>query len=328
MAPVVTSRLTTLPGSVGLPARKQAVALLGAYAVTYHFDGDRDYETAVAGLTAARVLARATGSSGNLITALAELDSRDDFYTLMRWLIIDALRQGECPDAYIQLMIEDPPIQPLDAEMRFEAMSARQGVGELFIVRERDERPRFDMGTWVELSELYYEPPETVDARRLDLDSTLQVIDERLVTYLRLAAEPGIEMKIEELRAIESLQRPEVASFLVPGLSNVLRIWSRTKRQRDATIITAALAAYHCQHGAWPADLDTALAGFAAQPLRRDYFGREFVYRVEGDNEPLLYSIGPNQLDDGGDSNGNPPLDEVYLRLRSMTEADPTNRDD
>ena len=307
-----------------LRARKQAAALLGAYAVTCHLDGDR--ETAVAVLTAARGLARATGSSGYILTALADVGSRYGFYALTRWMIIDALRRGECPEAYIRLVIEDPPIQSMDAGMRFEALAARQAAGELFAVRERDGQPRFDMDLWGELREFYDDPPG-VKAGRLDLDTTLNAIDEALETYLRVAAEPGLELRIEEPPAIELLRRPEVAFFLMPRLTNTLRIWARTKRQRDATIITAALAAHHCRHGTWPANLDTALAGFVVQPVRRDYFGRDFRYRIEGDNEPLLYSIGPNQSDDGGDMAGVPPLDEVYLRPRLRTEADPTNRD-
>ena len=203
----------------------------------------------------------------------------------------------------------------MDAGMRFEALAARQAAGELFAVRERDGRPRFNLELWDELREMYADPPATVDAERLELDATLQAIDEALETYLRLASEPALELRIEEPLAFESLRRPEVAFFLMPRLTNALRIWARTKRQRDATIITAALAEHHCRHGAWPADLDTALAGFAAQPMRRDYFGRDFIYRIE-DDEPLLYSVGSNQIDDGADDSGDPPLDEVYLHAR------------
>ena len=56
--------------------------------------------------------------------------------------------------------------------------------------------------------------------------------------------------------------------------------------------------------------------------MRRDYFGRDFIYRIEED-EPMLYSVGSNQFDDGADDSGDPPLDEVYLHAR-QTETWPS----
>jgi hypothetical protein len=195
-------------------------------------------------------------------------------------------------------------------------MAARQSAGELFAVRERDGRPRFDLEVWNELRDLYADPPETVDADVIELDATLAAIDEMMEVYLRVAAYPDVEMRLDEALAVESTQPAVVASFLLPRLTNAIRVWARTGRHRDATILTAALASYHCRHGAWPSGLDTALAVFAAEPLRRDHFGHDFVYRAEDGSGPWLYAVGRNRSDDGGAATGDPPLDEVYLRPR------------
>jgi|GEM_PF-2627397 len=295
-----------------LQARKHTTGLLCAFAVTRHLDGDR--EDAAEVMSRVRNYIRGTGSSGNLIVTVICLRLQDDWYELTRWFIMDALRRGESPDAYVRLMIEDPPVQSMDAGIRFEAMVARQTTGELFSVREPDGRPIFDEDAWSGLLEMYGEPPGDVDYPALELDATLRAIDEAQRSYLRLLAEPGLESRSDELLSVGSGFGPEVASFLMPNLGNAIVSWARTQRQRDATMITAALAVYSSRHGVWPADLDSAQAEFSARPMRRDYFGHDFVYRVSDSGAPSLYLVGPNGVDDGGDADGTPPRDEVYLR--------------
>ncbi len=67
----------------------------------------------------------------------------------------------------------------------------------------------------------------------------------------------------------------------------------------DLAVAAAAMRVerYRLEHGDWPADLRSVLPD--APP--RDWAGRDLVYRLE-DGDALLYSLGTNGRDDGGEA--------------------------
>jgi len=100
--------------------------------------------------------------------------------------------------------------------------------------------------------------------------------------------------------------------MLTPALGNVKA--SSTRCRAEAAVARAGLAAlsHRRERGAWPAELppdgDASFADpFTGAPLR---------YRVEGDRA-IVYSVGPDQADDGGDDSAMKPNDrkDVVWRL-------------
>lgn len=74
----------------------------------------------------------------------------------------------------------------------------------------------------------------------------------------------------------------------------------RSQVFQDHALIAIALALHQRKHATFPATLDSLTLPSGA-PLPLDPFtGAAYVYRPEGDNDYLLYSPGPNGLDDGG----------------------------
>lgn len=72
----------------------------------------------------------------------------------------------------------------------------------------------------------------------------------------------------------------------------------RAEVERRGAILVADLFAYKSKHGKWPAALKDL--GSAASDIGEDsYSGNPFVY-VLSSEEPFLYSVGPNGVDDGG----------------------------
>lgn len=102
--------------------------------------------------------------------------------------------------------------------------------------------------------------------------------------------------------------------YVVSGM--IVEVYSmifRTMVTSDAQILLAriglSLSQYHNDHGAYPDSLQALVPEYLdALPLD-PFSGSGFVYQREGDAY-LLYSIGPNGVDDGGTTNENGVADE------------------
>lgn len=74
----------------------------------------------------------------------------------------------------------------------------------------------------------------------------------------------------------------------------------RSQVFQDHALIAVALALHQREHGRYPANLD-GLTLPSGAPLPLDPFtGKNYLYRPEGETDYLLYSPGPNGLDEGG----------------------------
>lgn len=109
-----------------------------------------------------------------------------------------------------------------------------------------------------------------------------------------------------------------VADSLIPNLVPVpekaQRLVERGAMQRALSIQALALAAYKADKGKYPQKLDE-LTPVYLKELPRDFFGgKEFIYKPSGDGANyLLYSVGPNQIDDGGKYDGEKNLDDIFV---------------
>ena len=87
--------------------------------------------------------------------------------------------------------------------------------------------------------------------------------------------------------------------LLLPAVSAAVDAEDRGTMQFDLTRLAFALAAYHADHGTYPAKLADLAPKYAAEVPKDIFNASELHYRQEGGGY-LLYSVGPNGKDDGG----------------------------
>ncbi|MEM6799455.1 MAG: hypothetical protein AAF589_08065 [Planctomycetota bacterium] len=90
-------------------------------------------------------------------------------------------------------------------------------------------------------------------------------------------------------------------SLMTPALEVAVQAEDRQKTLRQLTITAAALGVYRAEQGAYPESLAELVPGVLDEvPI--DLFSEQpFVYQRKPDGGYLLYSVGPNGRDDGGD---------------------------
>ena len=102
--------------------------------------------------------------------------------------------------------------------------------------------------------------------------------------------------------------------MLMPGIGPSLAKKSQSDAQLQATRVILALRAYQLAHGKLPADLNALVPEFLDAVPADDFDGQPLRYAP---NRKIVYSVGANLKDDGGNEshtgpNNNRPLDFVY----------------
>ena len=110
-------------------------------------------------------------------------------------------------------------------------------------------------------------------------------------------------------------------------------IQDRTAMQLDLTKLAFALAAYHADHGSYPAKLDELAPKYVPEIPKDIFADTDLRYKREGDGY-LLYSVGVNGKDDGGrgeedreqqensaDGNAAADWDDLVVRMPAAAEA-------
>jgi hypothetical protein len=123
--------------------------------------------------------------------------------------------------------------------------------------------------------------------------------------------EAALAMKVEGLLVqvgMEESSVQEKLAYLWHGAGsasaydneNIHGLYLRLLADRRGTRLLIALRRYKSRTGSWPRRLDDIRANVPKEALLDPYSrGRPFVYRATGES-PLLYSTGPNQLDQLG----------------------------
>lgn len=88
--------------------------------------------------------------------------------------------------------------------------------------------------------------------------------------------------------------------IFAPSMTRVAINQRKLITERQAFRVVFHLHAYHARHGRWPADLKAALPRKSARAAIDPFSNRPFCYRLD-DGQPLLYSVGENGQDDGGE---------------------------
>jgi hypothetical protein len=88
----------------------------------------------------------------------------------------------------------------------------------------------------------------------------------------------------------------------VVALSRVLNRVFGAEVARELTITALALKRYQLRHGQYPADLSALVTDCLASVPRDPADGKPLRYRLKPDGMFLLYSIGEDGIDNGGDA--------------------------
>jgi hypothetical protein len=100
------------------------------------------------------------------------------------------------------------------------------------------------------------------------------------------------------------MEQPDLHSMLsdsVITLSGCLRKVMNVETLRSMTIAAIALKRYQIKHGNYPADLNSLVPQFILTVPLDPVDGQPLRYRRKSDGTFLLYSVGENGMDDGGD---------------------------
>ncbi len=95
--------------------------------------------------------------------------------------------------------------------------------------------------------------------------------------------------------------------LFLPAIQPVFSIGERAIQQRDATEVAIALVLWHRKHGDWPERLDQMVPDLLPTVPPDRFDGRPLRYVVR-DGQPIVYSIGRDRDDDGGDPTDGPPI--------------------
>ena len=138
-------------------------------------------------------------------------------------------------------------------------------------------------------------------AREPDFAKRLSLIDQIKQKY----TEPSDGI-LARLRADKRMAQIEV-----PNLMRVLEQFDRAEAQAQNARQVMALKRYKQTHGQYPDTLQQLISGdFKALPID-PFNGEPYHYKKEGEGF-LLYSIGPNRVDDGGISGSRMDGDYVW----------------
>ena len=141
----------------------------------------------------------------------------------------------------------------------------------------------------------------------------------RKPTYAeRAAACAAIDADVEKLqRKWSGLAAPfapiedRMITILLPSVGRAYQAETRLDVYQDLTLLALALRAYHSREGRYPPKLE-GLTPRSMKTLPRDRFNQQpLIYRPEGAGY-VLYSVGPNGIDDRGESGGK--KDDIAVR--------------
>ncbi len=103
--------------------------------------------------------------------------------------------------------------------------------------------------------------------------------------------------------------------LLMPATLKIQDSKDRGEQTERNLHVAFALAAYHAEHGRYPAKLDDLAPKYLATVPDDLFSGKALLYRLT-DKGYLLYSVGVNGIDDGGRQfDDNPPGDDLSVRM-------------
>jgi len=152
-----------------------------------------------------------------------------------------------------------------------------------------------------------------------DRARSIEWIEDRCARLAELCRPPTAAAAVIALeqrsdRDLEARRDP-VATGYYASIGGQMYIWISLQARLTAHETVARLEAYRARHGMYPESLDDLVPDFATETAVDPWSGEPLRYRTEG-RAYRLYSVGQNQVDDGGLGPGYPDAkdpDEVYV---------------
>lgn len=306
----------------------------------YHAWGENDYASAATHFAATLQWAKHFERSEYLVDALVAIAIQGIGYTA------------------IQNFAADPEISAEDLEVLQQATFATSPrlLGQVFRGGERFFSLDCALQAWespVFLNEFSMDGKSisTLYSRtRIDINPALELLNEyydRLNRIAKIKSYPLRRVEIEKLIAetdrfdVAELNWKNIYRFANPPTRNeafaetllfFLSTWDtevfaaddRHEAQREFTLVTLALALHRIKHGAYPEKLADIQPPLPAN-LKADTFqGKPLGYRRTEEGF-LLYSFGPNGVDDGADCHANAPIVSRGVSKKAGIEIDAPN---
>jgi hypothetical protein len=160
--------------------------------------------------------------------------------------------------------------------------------------------------------------------RRAALDEFQKDFDQLIGGTRESITSFGIVWKALRQKPRSELVGSVITSLMVPAVGAAQKAEDRSAIQRELTRLALWLSVYHGQYGEYPESLEALVPQYIDQvpldtfsPLRRPVV---YLRQPEG---YLLYSVGPNTVDDGGTDN--PVEGDIVIRvIRPQAETSPS----
>lgn len=117
-----------------------------------------------------------------------------------------------------------------------------------------------------------------------------------------------------------------ITRHLLPALDKIQQKASMTEAQRELAVAAIAIKRYQLRHGRLPDNLEALVPEFLSA-LPRDWFaGAPLHFAPRGDASFLLYSVGADGVDDGGDARPKDPAAKpTFVRGRDLVWPQPAS---
>ena len=181
----------------------------------------------------------------------------------------------------------------------------RFGGGHLYLARMRTIAGLYENN----VEELILSPKKWPRAVRIlfahpDKEKTREATNRFYDFWTRLYLKTPAQIKADRIdpgkEASKIIEGNVFLQILAPSLARVNQIACRNKTEVHATLAVLALLRYHKDKGSFPEDLQRLIsAGYLKQQPDDVFSDRPLVYRKTED-DLILYSVGPDFIDDGG----------------------------
>jgi hypothetical protein len=135
-------------------------------------------------------------------------------------------------------------------------------------------------------------------------EQTLEATDALYEYYNQLISKTAVQRRAEaaaiEGRLRAFLKGNKLLHDMAPPIMRIVEISNRLPADVSATLAILAISRYKAENGRYPSDLSQLLAEGYLKELPIDTFtDKPLVYRT-ADDDFILYSVGPNFIDNGG----------------------------
>src|SRR5262249_43220542 len=129
----------------------------------------------------------------------------------------------------------------------------------------------------------------------------------RYLTEMVEVAKLPMEQQAEKIKKSEAKihQLPIMARLLAPATSKAAAACHRTGAEFRCAVVAMAVERYRLAHGHWPESLSELLPEYLRSIPKDPFDGAELRY-LDFDEGVVIYSVGPDGVDNGGNITQNP----------------------